>query len=108
MDDALIIANDLELIAKGDRPFCPDSLNVAAKRLRELAAVERRFHDMFPLFVQARDALPGLSFAAASLLGVDPDLDRKMDAVGHMGTWEAMDAARGHRRSSDGREYLPP
>jgi hypothetical protein len=59
-----------------------------------LLAVERRLHDMMPLFTEARDALPAISTVSARMHGIDLSLASRMDTVGNYEMWKKMDDAR--------------
>ena len=69
-------------------------VNEANDEIIRLQAIERRIHDMMPLFTEARDALPAISLVAAKLHGVSLTLTDRMDGVGNPDHWQAMDVAR--------------
>lgn len=56
-----------------------------------------------PLFTEARDALPAITVTGAKLHGLRSDLAERMDRVGVLREWEAMDAARAAKEATDGK-----
>lgn len=64
------------------------------KEIENLKKHKRRLADMLPLFQEARDAITAINLSTAKLHGLSLDLDKRMDRVGILEEWEAMDEAR--------------
>jgi len=64
------------------------------KEIENLKKHKRRLQDMMPLFQEARDAITLIKLSTAKLHGLSLDLDKRMDDVGILERWEAMDEAR--------------
>ena len=64
------------------------------KEIENLKKHKRRLADMLPLFQEARDAITAISYSTAKLRGLSMDLDKRMDRVGILEEWEAMDKQR--------------
>lgn len=67
---------------------------------RERDDLKARLTAMFPLFEEARDALPAIPLASAKLRGVDLTLADRMDAVGDPAKWAAHPSNPRHARST--------
>ena len=65
------------------------------KEIENLKKHKRRLQDMLPLFQEARDAITAINLSTAKLHGLSLDLDKRMDRVGILEEWEAMDKERG-------------
>lgn len=81
-------------------PKCAATLALCESKLLDRDDLKARLTAMFPLFEEARDALPAIPLASAKLRGVSLDLADRMDAVGDPAKWATHPAnprhARGH------------
>ena len=68
----------------------------------DAAKLKRRMAALIPLFQEARDAITAIPLAAAKLRGLRLDLADRMDEVGELARWEAIDAMRSGNGGSEG------
>lgn len=76
-----------------------DLIESQAAELTRLREMEHRFRTMMPLFQDARDAITALSMNQCKLHRISLDLAERMDDVGIIERWNALQAtaAKGGR-----------